>query len=218
MTDETTGAAQPQAGEATQPQAGAGSPSQAEGAQKAQAAGAAAESGTEGSADFSALQRENAELRKEQAANRRKLQDFEKAQQAAQQASMSDLEKAQARVAELEREREVSARQQQEQSLRVVTVSTAARLGFADPEDAFRLLDPALVEYGTDGAATNVGKLLDELLKAKPYLAAAQARPDYGGGNRGRVTLTLDEIKKMTPEEAARRMPEIDEAIARANA
>jgi hypothetical protein len=51
-----------------------------------------------------------------------------------------------------------------------VTVAEAARLGFADPDDAMRLLDRATLEFEDDGSPRNVGTQLAALAKSKPYL------------------------------------------------
>lgn len=177
MSDQDTGAAQAQAAEATQPQAGTDSPAQAAGAQAAQAAGAADGSGT--GPDLAA---EVAALRKEAAAARTRLKAFEKAEQDRKDADLSDLQKAQTRIAELEQEREAWTLQQQESRLRMASLSAAQKLGFREPDLAFRLLDQGAVQYAEDGTPRNVEQLLTALAKASPYLVTAA---DFGGGTRG---------------------------------
>lgn len=73
--------------------------------------------------------------------------------------------------------------------LRSAVTTQAARLGFADPVDAFRLLDTDDIEFGKDGEPKDVDKRLADLLRAKPYLASAAARPtgSADGGQRGAV-------------------------------
>jgi hypothetical protein len=63
-------------------------------------------------------------------------------------------------------------------------IASASRLGFADPADAVRLID---VEFDDDGRPKDVDTKLAALLKAKPYLASAMARPSGSadGGNNG---------------------------------
>lgn len=69
------------------------------------------------------------------------------------------------------------------------TVSTATRLGFADPGDAVALLERSgLLKRSDDGTPTNVEEALTKLLEQKPYLrASAVARPPGSaeGGTRG---------------------------------
>lgn len=180
---ENTGATEAQAANVTQPQAGTDSPSQADGAQTAQAAGAAAESGT-GNSDPAVLARENAELRREQAANRKRLQALEAAQQAAEEASLSELQKAQKRVADLERQAAEFQVREQERTLQLATIEAASRLGFRNPDLAARLLDRSEIEYGEDGQPKNVAKLLKALADSEPYLTKT-APADFGGGTRG---------------------------------
>lgn len=65
--------------------------------------------------------------------------------------------------------------------VRTSTVRTAAKLGYADPDDAFRLIDSDSIE--DDGS--NVDKLLADLLKAKPYLASGRVSGSADGGQQG---------------------------------
>lgn len=71
--------------------------------------------------------------------------------------------------------------------VRTSTVRAAAKLGYADPDDAFRLIDSDSVE--DDGS--NVDKLLGDLLKSKPYLASSRVAGSADGGQRGTDKPTL---------------------------
>jgi len=121
--------------------------------------------------------------RKEAAKYRTRLRELEQAEKERKRAEMSELERlqedlteAQARLAELELELTQT-------KLRQAVVSEAARLGFADPDDAWQLLDVAAIEVDDDGKPTNVGKLLRKLAAQKPYLLrSGQPRE---GGQRG---------------------------------
>lgn len=77
--------------------------------------------------------------------------------------------------------------------LRAAVTTTAARLGFADPVDAYRLLDTDEIEFDKSGEPKDVDKRLADLLRSKPYLASAAARPtgSADGGQRG-ATLAND--------------------------
>lgn len=71
-------------------------------------------------------------------------------------------------------------------------------------------------DQGTEGITDAVATFKT----AHPGLFAARQAPpvaDLGGGVRGRTTgsLTLDQIKAMTAEEVATRLPEVNEAMAR---
>jgi hypothetical protein len=51
-------------------------------------------------------------------------------------------------------------------------IAEAAAKGIVDPDAAVALLDRSKVKVDDAGKPTNVGELLDELVKAKPYLVA----------------------------------------------
>jgi hypothetical protein len=105
------------------------------------------------------------QLRKENAEARTKLAAFEKAKQEAELAKLGDIEKA-AKRAELA-EAQVKTYQQQ---LATAHVKLAAQaLGIIDPELA-ALAIASKLEFGEDGLPSNADKLLQELVKSKPYL------------------------------------------------
>lgn len=107
----------------------------------------------------------------------RKAAEFDKQQTVNQ----SETERLQSRIAELEKqdaEREVERKRER---IRSATVTAAAKLGFADPSDAYALLDQGEVEE--DGS--NVEKLLVALLKSKPYLSSNRIAGSADGGRQG---------------------------------
>lgn len=74
--------------------------------------------------------------------------------------------------------------------LRAEVKITAAELKFHDPDDAFRHIDPKAITVDDDGLPTNVKSLLEELVKAKPYLTKTES--DGGAG----PTRTPDPAKR----------------------
>lgn len=71
-------------------------------------------------------------------------------------------------------------------------MAQATKLGFADPADAVAFVNAADVD-GSDAKA--VEAKLQDLLKTKPYLASAAARPVPGGadlGNKGQPPKAVD--------------------------
>jgi hypothetical protein len=111
-----------------------------------------------------------ADLRKENAAHRTKLNKFEQDELARQQAAMGDLEKAQARADKAEKQI-----QQYRDQLVLAQVTTAAlKKGIIDPDLAALAVKGSL-EFGDDGMPTNLDKALDDLIKSKPYLVPQQA-------------------------------------------
>jgi hypothetical protein len=109
----------------------------------------------------------------------RKASEYDKQQQANQ----SETERLQARIAELEKRDSDRETERQLDRVQTATVREAAKLGFRDPGDAYRLLDAASIDFDDAGQPTNVGKLLSGLLKDKPYLASVNGSAD--GGQRG---------------------------------
>lgn len=103
-----------------------------------------------------------------------------------QQASLTDSEKRDQRLAELERKEALWEVERQDWQTRESVTNAALRLGFADPVDAYSLVDRAALDFDEQGRPTNVTKLLTDLIAAKPYLAGSN-RPggSFDGGPRG---------------------------------
>jgi hypothetical protein len=129
-----------------------------------------------------ALQRKVAELEKDNRSYRQAAKQREAAEKAKSEADMSEAERLAARVADLEHQLTVRVQREQEQSLRLASITAAQRLGYRNPDLAHRLLDPAAVEFGEDGTPQNIDKMLSALAKSDPYLLVAT---DFGGGQRG---------------------------------
>jgi hypothetical protein len=126
--------------------------------------------------------REARELRRENAGYRERVRLAEEAERTRQQAEMTELQRAQTRLAEVEKEREAERQALQVERLKVRVEAEATKLGFANPEDAFRLLDQASVKLDKSGVPENVEPLLRELLQSRPYLLG---RPGNGSADAG---------------------------------
>jgi hypothetical protein len=185
----------------------------------------APQAGTDAKSATTAAQYEAiiAELRKEQGANRTKLAAFEKAAADAEAAKLSDLEKANKRIAELEAGNNDRTRASQERIINYEIRLNAASLGIVDPDAAVKLLDWSKLKYDDDGIPQNAQELLQALVKDKPYLAAASARPPVTSGgatnpsraNAPGVQLSWDIISKMTSAEYDARRAEIQQWMMR---
>lgn len=84
-----------------------------------------------------------------------------------------------------------------DQSLRNAVVTGAVGKGIVDPDAAYALLDRSAVQYDDNGNATNVGDLLDALVKAKPYLVGAgkaTPKPLPGGGQEPDTAFSMDAL------------------------
>lgn len=165
-----------------------------------------------GGPDLTTLQKELRDARKEAAAFRTKLKQYEDTDAAAKQAQMSEAERLQAQLAELQRGIEERDRRLKEADLRDAVKGAATRLGFADPADALAMLDRDAIEYTDDGRPRNLDHVLGEIIRSKPYLKASfTATPDLGQGNRGAGTapLTREAIARMSSAEINARWPEV---------
>ena len=89
-------------------------------------------------------------------------------------------------------------------------IKAAAAGKFADPADAFRYLDLAAFEVDENGDvdADEISDAIQDVLTAKPYLAAATAKRFQGTGDNGAARkasspsqLTRADIKGMSPAE-----------------
>lgn len=110
---------------------------------------------------------------------RRKAAEFD----SLQESQKTETQKLADKITALEAEKSNWETERKRDRLQTATVREAARLGFRDPADAYRLLDDGSIEFDDAGQPTNVGKLLSGLLKDKPYLASVNGSAD--GGQRG---------------------------------
>jgi hypothetical protein len=128
-------------------------------------------------------------LEKERAAAREATKRAEKAERdlkVLQDASLSEQERRDKRLSELEGEKTAWETERQDWQTREAVTVTALRLGYADPADAYSLIDRSALEFDDNGKPRNVDKLLSDLIAAKPYLAGS-SRPggSFDGGPRG---------------------------------
>ncbi|MEU1194932.1 hypothetical protein ABZ446_01755 [Streptomyces sp. NPDC005813] len=88
-------------------------------------------------------------------------------------------------------------------------IRAAAKGRLSDPKDALTFLDLDQFEVGEDGEVDpeEIEDAIDDLLKSKPYLAAATAKRFQGTGDGGAARkasrpkqLTKQDLKSMTPE------------------
>lgn len=106
----------------------------------------------------------------------RKLKVYEDAEK-------TESEKTSERITALEAERDALVAARREDTLRLAASAAARKLGFKNPDLAFRLVASGSVEYDEKGQPKNVERLLEDLAKADPYLTTTTG--DWGGGPRG---------------------------------
>lgn len=161
--------------------------------------------------DIHALRTKAGRLEKE-------LERLRKAEEERANAELSEVERLKKQLAERDAAIAEATAAAKAQRLASASLAAAARLGFADPEDAQRFLDAGAVEWDDAGAPKNVASLLEAVIKAKPYLKASfTQQPDLAQGTRGRsgVPLTREAITKMTAAEINARWDEVQEVMKR---
>lgn len=161
-----------------------------------------------GDAGKRALDKMKANLRAEKARRKAAETDLAAAKAAAQQGAKKDdaPDLAAIEAAALEKARAETLRERALDRLE----ARAGRKNLADPSDARFHLAEHLDDF-IDGSKIDtqaIDDALDELLEAKPYLAAATAKRFAGTGDGGArkgstgpVQLTNADLKKMTPEQ-----------------
>jgi small-conductance mechanosensitive channel len=156
-------------------------------------------------------------LRAENAAHRTRLRELEERIRAFEAAQMSEAERLQKRAEEAERAAQEAARRLRERTIRAEVRLAAQAAGIVDPEAAYRLLDLDQVQLDDDGEPVNIPALIARLVKEKPYL---QARPGGGSpaGNPGSgrpAVLSLEDVRRMTPEQINANWEAVQAAISR---
>lgn len=122
-------------------------------------------------------QAELKKLRAEAAKYRKQARDYEAKAEQQRQAAMSEDERREARIAELEAERQAYAERMRTLAIESAVALRSNALGFVDADAAVKLIDADALEFSDDGTpdAASVDLALRALLKAKPYLKAQQA-------------------------------------------
>lgn len=184
----STGGNGPQAGAGAEPPAGnAGSgqePPSGQGQEPAAGAGPATGDGETAEQRLARMEREMAELRRENAGYRTRQREAEQEAERQRQAGLSEAQRTAEAATRLEEENRALREQVRSAALTSAAVAAATKLGFRNPELAVRLLDRSAIEWTDDGQPKGVEQQLRELAKADPYLAKSAAG-DYGGGGRG---------------------------------
>lgn len=146
-------------------------------------------------------------LRKENAAYRTRAKEASEAAERikleAERAKLDEVERLKAEKADAEK----AAQEARAEAARARHLMTLAGK-VVDPEDALAIAERA-------GLVTDDGVNVDELLKAKPYLAPPQAHGVNipGARNAKKPTLTLEDINKMKPHEINERWDEVQAAL-----
>lgn len=132
--------------------------------------------------DVDALLGEIKKLRNENAKWRTSLRKMEAQQEEKQRAEMTELERLKADLKAAEEARTRAEQERLQTLVRSQVVAAASRLDFADPSDAFRMLDVSTLEVDDSGRVQGLDAALQELAKSKPYLVKRNT-PAYSPTN-----------------------------------
>jgi len=142
-------------------------------------------------------------LRAESAGRRKKLEELEGRVKSFEERDQTEAEKLQKAAAEAQQKAEAAEARARGIALRAAIEREARKLNVVDEDAAARLLDLDAVEYDGD-SPRNIPALLQDLVKARPYLVAQAAATGGSPSNPPRDTarqLTRDDIARMTPEQ-----------------
>lgn len=162
------------------------------------------------------LRKESADNDKAAKAALAKVKQFEDAQLSESERTQRALQEAQTQVSALQERVRMA-------TLQAEATKAAASLNLVDVEAALALLPTVgTIEYDDNDVPTNVGELLATLAERKPFLVktAEPPKPAQTGSatnpasNRNGGELTIDQIKKMSPQEVAARLPEVQAVLA----
>lgn len=117
------------------------------------------------------------QLRKENAAHRKKLEAFEQAQKDADLAKLGETEKLQKQHGDLQSKYAELEARYQERVIKSEFQVQAAALGIVHPERVYRLVDTSELEFDDDGLPKNAKALIENLLKEMPELTGTKQEP-----------------------------------------
>lgn len=163
-------------------------------------------------AQIAELQRHRKELNDENAARRRKLDAYEKAEEERKQAAMSELEKERDKAQKAEKARDEALRIANDRVIRASVIAEAAKYGVTHPEDAYALLDLKGIAVNDDGNVEGVAEAVKAIIEAGRLPTSRPGAPSLDGGAGGTqqpqrsVTLTenqryLARISGMTEQQ-----------------
>jgi hypothetical protein len=165
-------------------------------------------------ADVDRLIQDRLEREKKKYADYDDLKKSAKQLQDIQNSHKTDLEKLQDQISELQGKFTAAELEARTNLLKSAIISAAAKLDFNDPQDAYRLLNTAKLSIEDDGAIKGLEDALLKLAQEKPYLKKqAQVKINPTNPTSG-DRLTLDAIKKMTPEQINARWDDVQKVMA----
>ncbi|HLY30705.1 MAG TPA: hypothetical protein VKQ36_06730 [Ktedonobacterales bacterium] len=106
----------------------------------------------------------------------KELEELRAFKQKQEAATLSETERLQKQVSDMQLAQTEAQRKAQERVIRAEVRAHAATVG-VPPDLAARLIDYSEIEFDGDGEPTNIGKLLEKLIKQYPQLVPSSAAP-----------------------------------------
>lgn len=160
-------------------------------------------------AELDDLRKANKAKNAENATWRKKLDEIEAADAKRKEQELSDAQKAAKRAEEAEAKATQLEMQYRATTIRHAVEMAAARLNFADPDDAYKLADLSAVTIVDDGKVDGVDAALKALSTAKPHLVKqAQGAGDINARNQGKQTNTTKDAAQSVLDRAYARKKE----------
>ena len=155
----------------------------------------------------SALQKERT-ANKEKETSLKRLADLEAKEKEREAAALSETEKLTQRATQAEQEREAAILEReaaraalQTERVKNAVIAEASKLGFADPDDAYTLINISEIEIDETGKTKGAAEAIKKLAEAKPYLLGKQVKGDGVG------TPKPGPQKKSDPTQPQKRAP-----------
>jgi len=116
-----------------------------------------------------------------------KLKALEDAQKSDADKVREQLTEAQQKLAEAQKQAEQATNAAREQAIQSAIFAEAAKQGYTDPMDAYRLLDRKALTVGEDGTIAGLAEAVTALATGKPYLKRSGSAPNVPAANPPRA-------------------------------
>ena len=139
-----------------------------------------------GDTEADAIRKATSKANREAQNLRKRLKEFEDAEQARKDAALSETERLQKQLADATAIATKAQEAAQAASLRAAIAVEAGKLNIVDADAALALIDTTGIEHSDDGTVNGVTDALTALIAAKPYLVAKPGTPQLDPSNGGR--------------------------------
>lgn len=128
----------------------------------------------------------------------------------------TELQKLQEQAQQAEQQRQQALQTANERLIQAEVKAQASALGFVNGDVAYKLMDRSSVEVDDNGNVTGVQEALSSLMEQHPFLkagrSAGKSGEDFSGNDRG-TTLTMEQIKAMSPDQINERWDDVQKVL-----